>query len=100
MPVIGWKLDKGGRDALLDRFLPEWPDVITDHVTLDAHAGEGDCLPEATEAQIVGGINDGEGLQAMVVSIDGGPERPDGGTYHITCPSTASVAATPPRATT
>ncbi|RZI70367.1 MAG: hypothetical protein EOP13_21370, partial [Pseudomonas sp.] len=35
-------------------------------------------------AKIVGGINDEEGLQAMVVAIDGSTDRPDGSTYHIT----------------
>lgn len=84
MPVIGWKLDKAERESLLVRFPPEWPDIVADHVTLDARPGPDEPLPDATEGEIVGGISDGEGLQAMVVAIGGGPERPDGGTFHIT----------------
>src|SRR3546814_9902597 len=29
-------------------------------------------------------VDDGEGLQALIVSIDGSTDRPDGSTYHIT----------------
>jgi hypothetical protein len=84
MAVTGWKLDREERERLLERFLPEWPDVIADHVTLDAEADRNDPLPQAASAEIVGGINDDEGLQAMVVAIDGSTDRPDGSTYHIT----------------
>jgi hypothetical protein len=84
MPVTGWMLDTKEREALLDRFPPEWPDVIADHITLDADADKNDALPEAEQAEIIGGINDGEGLQAMVVAVDGSTHRPDGSTYHIT----------------
>ena len=77
MPVIGWLLDRKEREALLDRFPPEWPDVIADHITLDTNADLKDPLPEAKKAVIVGGINDGEGLQAMVVAVDGSTDRPD-----------------------
>jgi len=82
--VTGWKLDAADRAALLARFPPEWPDVIADHVTLDAEAGREAPLPRETEGVVVGAINDLEGLQALVVAIDGATERPDGSTYHIT----------------
>jgi len=84
MPVTGWMLDRKEREQLLKRFPPEWPDVIADHITLDADAGKDDPLPEVEQAEIVGGINDDEGLQAFVVAIDGSTDRPDGSTYHIT----------------
>lgn len=84
MAVTGWKLDPEERAALLARFPPAWPDVIADHVTLDAQAKRDTPLPRATEATIVGTIDDGEGLQALVVAIDGTTDRPDGSTYHIT----------------
>lgn len=84
MPVTGWKLDSDEREVLLERFPPEWPDVIADHITLNAEASDNDPLPDTEQAEIVGGINDGEGLQAMVVAIGGSTDRPDGSTYHIT----------------
>ena len=84
MPVIGWKLDDAERPALLKRFPPQWPDVIADHVTLDAKANAKDPLPSEERAEIVGAISDNKGLQALVVAIGGSTDRPDGSTYHIT----------------
>ncbi|AUW57051.1 hypothetical protein C1T17_02100 [Sphingobium sp. SCG-1] len=82
--VLGWKLDAAEREALLQRFPPEWPNAVADHVTLDSKAPQGTPLPTKRVGEIVGGISDGEGLQAMVVRIGGTTDRPDGGTYHIT----------------
>ncbi|WP_030541120.1 hypothetical protein [Sphingobium sp. DC-2] len=84
MPVTGWKLDAEERKVLLERFPPLWPDIIADHVTLDAKASEQDPLPDESSAHIVGSISDGAGLQALIVAIGGTTGRPDGGTYHIT----------------
>ena len=84
MPVTGWKLDAEERKVLLERFPPLWPDIIADHVTLDAKASEQDPLPGESSAHIVGSISDGAGLQALVVAIGGTTGRPDGSTYHIT----------------
>ncbi|AJR23400.1 hypothetical protein [Sphingobium sp. YBL2] len=84
MPVTGWKLDRNVRAQLLERFPPTWPDVIADHVTLHAGASANEPLPAQEAAEIVGRVDDGEGLQALIVSIDGSTDRPDGSTYHIT----------------
>ncbi|TCJ38391.1 hypothetical protein [Parafrankia sp. BMG5.11] len=84
MPVIGWKLDRQDREALLGRVRPRWPNVFADHVTLDAHAKRGDRLPPDVRAEVVGEADDGKGLQAVVVAIDGSTDRPDGSVYHIT----------------
>lgn len=83
MAVTGWKLDAADRPRLLARFPPRWPDVIADHVTLDADAAQDGPLPHDVRAQIVGHADDGRGLEALVVAIDGSTDRPDGGTYHI-----------------
>ena len=77
----GWKLDRAERDALLARFPPRWPDADADHVTL--RSGATDVPPDAT-AEIVGHRDDGVGLEAMVVRLNGGTDRPDGSTFHIT----------------
>jgi len=34
--------------------------------------------------KVVGYVDDGEGLEALVVSVNGSTERPDGKIYHIT----------------
>ncbi len=81
--VVGWKLDRGQREELLRRFPPRYPDAIADHVTLRSDA-KGDPLPPPVEARIVGHADDGDSLEAMVVTVDGTPDRPDGSIFHIT----------------
>jgi hypothetical protein len=81
--VIGWKLDRGQREALLARFAPTYGQAIADHVTLDADA-RGKPLPPAVHAAIVGRADDGQGVEAMVAALDGSTARPDGSTFHIT----------------
>ena len=82
--VIGWKLDRSERDALLAQFPASYANTVADHVTLRARV-EGDAkLPPAAVGVIVGRSDDGKGVEAMVVQIDGSTERPDRGTYHIT----------------
>jgi hypothetical protein len=83
MTVIGWKLDRGERDKLLARFPPRYPTAVADHVTLETTA-QSAPLPREVAAAIVGHADDGQGVEAMVVAIDGTTDRPDGSTYHIT----------------
>ena len=79
--VTGWKLDRGEREALLSEHPPSYGEAVADHVTLEVGGKE---LPKQVDAQIVGRADDGEGVEAMVVTIDGTTDRPDGSTYHIT----------------
>lgn len=81
MRVTGWKLDRSQREQLLRRFPPRYPQAVADHVTLGK--GEGPLPPEVS-ARIVGHADDGAGVEAMVVAIDGSSDRPDGSTFHIT----------------
>ena len=79
----GWLLDPDQREALLARLPPAYPAVVAHHVTLkfgDAAAQP----PGEVAAAIVGQADDGQGVQAMVVAIEGSVARPDGGTFHIT----------------
>ena len=81
--VIGWKLDRGQRRELLQRFEPRYDKAVADHVTLEINA-RSKPLPEKVDSLMVGRSDDGEGVQAMVVTVDGTTDRPDGSTYHIT----------------
>lgn len=82
--VVGWKLDAADRAGLLRRFQPRFPDVDADHVTLAAGAPMDAPLPAPPVADVVGRADDGRGLEALVVRLDGTVDRPDGGVYHIT----------------
>jgi hypothetical protein len=82
--VIGWKLDREQRAALLARFPPKYGNVVADHVTLAARVHRDSPLPDEGPAEAVGRIDDGKGVEALVVAIGGTTDRPGGGTYHIT----------------
>ena len=81
--VIGWLLAEDDRERLLERFPPRYENVVAHHVTLKTEA-EKEPPPSEATAQMVGRTDDGKGVEAMVVSIDGTTDRPDGSTYHIT----------------
>jgi hypothetical protein len=81
--VIGWKVDRGEREALLERFPPRYGERVADHVTLATEADH-KPLPPQVSARIVGHADDGAGVEAMVVELDGSTDRPDGSTFHIT----------------
>lgn len=82
--VLGWRLDRAERAALLERFPPAYDQVVADHVTLAAKVAAGAPLPRETTGTIVGRADDGKGVEAMVVEIAGTTDRPDGSTYHVT----------------
>lgn len=85
--TTGWKLDRQQRDELLLRFPPRYERAIADHVTLLSNQVGGataDPPGSVGAARIVGHADDGHGVEALVVAIDGGTARPDGGTWHVT----------------
>ena len=82
--MVGWKLDRPSRRELLDRIPPRYEEVVADHVTLAAQVAADAPLPDPVQARAVGHIDDGRGVEALVVEVAGTTERPDGGTYHIT----------------
>lgn len=81
--VIGWKLDPGQRAELLLQFPPRYPEAVADHVTFQSDAAA-EPLPGEPQAEIVGRADDGEGVEAMVVRLNGTTNRPDGSTWHVT----------------
>lgn len=81
---VGWTINRDQRQHLLDEVPPAYPDVIADHVTLVSRADQSAIKPAPVTADIVGKVDDGAGIQALVVEIDGTTNRPDGSTYHIT----------------
>jgi hypothetical protein len=81
--IVGWELDRQDRRALLARFPARYPETVADHVTFKFGDRRAE-LPTARSGEIVGEADDGEGVQAMVVRIEGTTDRPDGSTWHIT----------------
>ena len=82
--ITGWLLDPEQRKELLLQFPPRFKEVVAHHVTLSVGVAGGSPLPSESVGEIVGRASDGKGVEAMVVSIAGTTDRPDGSTYHIT----------------
>ena len=81
--AVGWLLGNDDRERLMGLIAPTWPDIVAHHVTLK-FGDPAAALPRETVGEIVGEADDGAGVQALVVSIGGTTDRPDGGTYHVT----------------
>lgn len=82
--VVGWKLDPDCRADLLETIPARYQKAVADHVTLVAKVATNTPLPGPVIAQAVGHADDGKGVQALVIEIEGETDRPDGSTYHIT----------------
>ncbi len=82
--VIGWKLSRDERDLLLRAYPPRYDHIDADHVTLRTGADEETRLPREVDARIVGHADDDDGVECLVVELDGTVDRPDGSIYHIT----------------
>lgn len=72
------------RNELLGRFPPKFPKVIAHHVTYEFGVPADSELPADAEIKVVGYVQDVEGLEALVVTVDGENRKPDGKFYHIT----------------
>jgi hypothetical protein len=83
--TLGWKIEPDCRERLLGLVPPRYRRTVADHVTRRVFHGE-DALPPpaVANARVVGRIDDGEGVEALVVAFDGTTSRPDGGVWHVT----------------
>jgi len=72
------------REALLELYPPKYEKVIAEHITVDGGAKKDATLPEPAWLKVIGEADSNDGLQALVVSVDGAYRRPDGKVYHIT----------------
>jgi hypothetical protein len=70
------------RTELLERFTPQFDNVVAHHVTYQF--GTGCKIPDNADIKVVGTTTDNSGVQALVVSVNGRCIRSDGGIYHIT----------------
>jgi hypothetical protein len=79
-----WVLSQEDRDLLSEVFPPQYEKWIGHHIT-QAFGVTEDMLDRADhEFKVVGRVDSGDGLEALIVEIDGSSNRPDGSIYHIT----------------
>ena len=81
---LAYTLSASSRNDLLHHFKPKYPEVIAGHVTYKFPAKSTDPLPPVVHESRVVGYEDGDGIEAVVVEINGSTKRPDGGLFHIT----------------
>lgn len=81
---VGYLLPEIERERLLSEFPPKYKKTVAHHVTTK-YGVTADETPDAVDSySIVGYADSGDGLEALVISIDNNVERPDGSLYHIT----------------
>lgn len=84
MPYSGFKLSDSSRSKLLKSFPPAYPEVIAHHVTHNSGVKRGSPPPVNSKVEVIGHVDDGNGVQAAVVRVGGKTHRDDGRRYHIT----------------
>jgi hypothetical protein len=79
-----YKVDDASRTSLLAKFPPKYPKVIAHHVTVEYPAPENAAVPPAAKVKVIGYVDSEDGLEALIVSVNGSSQRPDGKAFHIT----------------
>jgi hypothetical protein len=82
MNYVAYVLDERSVNILKEVFPPKYPDFIGHHITYRLGTSIVPKQPKLVE--VVGYVDDKEGLEALIVEVDGTIERRDGGVYHIT----------------
>ncbi len=72
------------REALQEKFPPKYSEFIGHHVTVDFGLPSDAALPEEAHVRVLGMKDSTDGLEALVVTVNGESKRPDGNLYHIT----------------
>lgn len=80
MSYNGWMLPDRERARLLAACPPMYSVVKASHVTYEL---DEDSIPQDAEIVVVGHAAD-DGIEALVVTVNGTTQRPDGLIYHIT----------------
>jgi hypothetical protein len=84
MAIVGWTIDPLILAELRRRIPPKYIGIMMPHCTLSFHTHRHAALPAAANGRIYGRVDDGIGVEALLISIDGEKSRPDGKLFHIT----------------
>jgi len=79
-------IDEESRKRLVEQFPMKYETHVGHHITIMTPATDESILPndDNTIINVVGIRDSGDGLEVLVVSVNGTINRPDGGMYHIT----------------
>jgi hypothetical protein len=78
-----YSVSKTSQKALKKLFKPENPEFIGDHITYKYPADPSEVPGMPKNVYVIGHASE-DGLEALVVSVNGKTARPDGNPYHIT----------------
>lgn len=80
-----YTLTNVSRKKLYLLYPPKYPEFIGHHITEEFGVPAGTEAPaDPVLVQVVGYIDNGEGVEGFLVEVDGTSDRPSGGKYHIT----------------
>ena len=81
----GYELTKASRDKILKKFPPKYEKTICHHITEKFGVAKDAPAPKMPKSvSIVGYIDSGDGVEGLLVEIDGTSDRSSGSKYHIT----------------
>ena len=78
----GYALDTSSRKKLVDKFPPRFSKLIAHHITT-SYGVTADAIPPAANAYVVGYAS-ADGIETLIVKINGSTKRVDGADLHIT----------------
>ena len=82
---IAFNLSEATIEKLRQAFPPRHERFICRHATVTFGVRSETPLPQGPfSLEVIGYTDDGLGVEALVVKVDGDLRRPDGGIYHIT----------------
>lgn len=84
MGYTAYVLDDASRQLLAKQFPPKYPKFIGHHVTVKFGVPKDAAPPPPAKVTVVGYADSGDGLEALIVTINGLTEREDGSVFHIT----------------
>lgn len=81
----GYEISKSSRDKILEQFPPTYKDVICHHITEKYGVTKDEAAPKNPDKVVVYAYINVDGVEGLLVSIDGVKMRPfDKSKYHIT----------------
>jgi hypothetical protein len=81
---IAYVLSNNSLNKLKQVINQDYPDLIAHHITYKFGVKPTEAIPPETDEIYVIGVASQDGVQALLVSINGQVERSDGSLYHIT----------------
>lgn len=84
MAYTAYVLDEQSREKLKQKFPPKYKQFIGHHITVQFGVDQNTEPPEPATLKVVGYVDSGDGLEALVVTVNGELRRSDNSMYHIT----------------